>query len=284
MSRKLRVLAVVLLATAFPHVVLGKGDHTTTTTVPSVFLEDLTWTEVRDAMAQEGYNSVIIPTGGTEQNGPHMVLGKHNYIVKYTAHEIAKGLGRTLVAPVMAYVPEGSITPPEGHMQFAGTLSLPEHVFASLLEYTARSLKQHGFQYIYFIGDSGGNQAMQAQVAEMLSQEWQHDNVHVVHVGDYYQSAIDRQFEWLQQQGYSQEAIGIHASIRDTSELMALHPDGVRNEHRKAPTACTADAGSTQFDETGVMGDPTQASVEIGTKLLQIKVDTALKQIRMLRQ
>ena len=43
----------------------------------TVFLEELTWTEVREALAA-GTTTVIIPTGGTEQNGPHMVLGKHN--------------------------------------------------------------------------------------------------------------------------------------------------------------------------------------------------------------
>ena len=46
----------------------------------SVFLEDLTWVEVRDAIAA-GKTTVIIPTGGTEQNGPRMALGKHNYLV-----------------------------------------------------------------------------------------------------------------------------------------------------------------------------------------------------------
>lgn len=64
----------------------------------SVFLEELTWTEVRDAI-QAGKTTVIIPTGGTEQNDPHMVLGKHNVRVKITAGEIAKRLGNALVAP-----------------------------------------------------------------------------------------------------------------------------------------------------------------------------------------
>jgi creatinine amidohydrolase len=81
----------------------------------SVFLEDLTWTEVKDALAG-GKTTVIIPTGGTEQNGPHIVLGKHNYLVRYKAGEIARQLGNALVAPVVAYVPEGDINPPTSHM------------------------------------------------------------------------------------------------------------------------------------------------------------------------
>src|SRR6187402_3408093 len=107
----------------------------------SVFLEDLTWTEVRDAIAA-GKTTVIVPTGGTEQNGPHMALGKHNYLVMYKAGQIATQLGDALVAPVVSYVPEGDINPPTGHMRFAGTISLPQDVFVKVLEYAARSLKQ----------------------------------------------------------------------------------------------------------------------------------------------
>ncbi len=90
----------------------------------TVFLEELTWTEVRDALAA-GTTTVIIPTGGTEQNGPHMVLGKHNFLVKYKAGEVARRLGNALVAPVMAYVPEGDVDPPTGHMRFPGTITTP---------------------------------------------------------------------------------------------------------------------------------------------------------------
>ena len=81
----------------------------------TVFMEELTWTEVRDAI-RAGKTTIIFPTGGTEQNGPHMVLGKHNFIVKHAAEQIARRLGNALVAPVLAYVPEGNIDPPSGHM------------------------------------------------------------------------------------------------------------------------------------------------------------------------
>src|SRR6188474_1244688 len=137
----------------------------------SVFLEDLTWVEVRDAIAA-GKTTVIIPTGGTEQNGPHMALGKHNYLVHYKAEQIAKQLGNALVAPVVAYVPEGDIDPPTGHMRFAGTITTPQDVFVKVLEYAARSFKQHGFLDVVLIGDSGGNQAGQQAAAAALNKEW----------------------------------------------------------------------------------------------------------------
>ena len=125
-------------------------------TPDTVFLERLTWEEVRDAMAA-GKTTIIIPTGGTEQNGPHMAIGKHNVRVTANAERIARMLGNALVAPTIAYVPEGNIDPPGGHMRFPGTISIPDPVFRQVLEYAARSLKQHGFRDIVFIGDSGPN-------------------------------------------------------------------------------------------------------------------------------
>ena len=91
----------------------------------SVALEDLTWTELRDRIAA-GTTTVLVPIGGTEQNGPHMALGKHNVRAKALAERIAATLGNALVAPVIAYVPEGGVDPPSGHMRFPGTLSIPD--------------------------------------------------------------------------------------------------------------------------------------------------------------
>jgi creatinine amidohydrolase len=54
--------------------------------------------------------------------------------VRYKTGEIAKQLGNALVAPVVAYVPEGEIKPTSGHMRFAGTITLPQDVFVRVLE------------------------------------------------------------------------------------------------------------------------------------------------------
>src|SRR5687767_9299442 len=73
----------------------------------TVFLEELTWEEVRDLIAG-GKKAVIIATAGTEQKGPHMVIGEHKFVLEYTTDRIARALGNALVAPIIAYVPEGS--------------------------------------------------------------------------------------------------------------------------------------------------------------------------------
>jgi creatinine amidohydrolase/Fe(II)-dependent formamide hydrolase-like protein/sterol desaturase/sphingolipid hydroxylase (fatty acid hydroxylase superfamily) len=234
------------------------------------FLEDLTWVEVR-TLIDAGWRTAIVPTGGTEQNGPHMALGKHNYVVKRTSGEIARTLGNALVAPVIAYVPEGDAYPPTGHMRFAGTMTVPESVFESLLESAATSLKAHGFTLIAFVGDSGDSQAAQERVAKKLDAAWRDEGVRVIHVGRYY--SANGQAEWLQSQGETPRVIGRHAGIRDTSELLASNPGGVRKE-KLAPS------GPNGFSRTGVDGDPTRATAERGEKLLALKVEAAVAEIR----
>src|SRR5262249_3824831 len=129
----------------------------------TVFLEELTWTELRDQI-RSGKTTILLPIGGTEQNGPHMALGKHNVRVKALSAAIARGLGTALVAPVLAYVPEGGLSPPEGHMRFPGTITIPDATFAQILESAARSFKAHGFKDIVFLGDHGGYQMVEKRV------------------------------------------------------------------------------------------------------------------------
>ena len=92
-----------------------------------MFLDELTWTEVRDRL-EAGTSTVIVASAGTEQNGPHMVLGKHKFIVRHTSEPIARRLGNALVAPIITYVPEGGIDPPTGHMRYPGSDHASERV------------------------------------------------------------------------------------------------------------------------------------------------------------
>ncbi|MBI3981985.1 MAG: creatininase family protein [Gemmatimonadetes bacterium] len=259
---------------AFPLVAAGVAHFSVALAQNSVYLEELTWTEVRDAI-QAGTTTVIVPTGGTEQNGPHMALGKHNVIVRYTAGEIAKRLGSALVAPVIAYVPEGNVDPPSGHMRMAGTITLPNEHYMKVLEWAARSLKAHGFTDILLIGDSGGNQNGQKAVAELLNAEWAGagTGVRVHHIPDYY--CANGNVEWLQSQGERQEDIGSHAGINDTSQLWALDATLVRPE-KFAPNG--------GYQGSGVNGNPRRASAEYGRKLLELKIEAGVRQARALME
>lgn len=235
----------------------------------SVYLEDLTWPEVRDFL-ERGGSTIVIPTGGTEQSGPHLALGKHNAIVHFTAGEIARGLGNALVAPVIKYVPEGRISPPEGHMRFPGTISVSESNFAGILEDAARSFKQHGFVNIVFLGDHRGSQPAMQRIAEELSHEWRTIPTQVIFASHYF--SANGQAQWAAEEGIKGD-ITAHAGFGDTSELMATDARLVRPRLIKPYSA--KDASSF-----GVAGDPSNAHAQYGTTLLNLKVNAAIQQIK----
>jgi creatinine amidohydrolase len=222
---------------------------------PSIFLEDFTWTELRDEIGS-GKTTIIIPIGGTEQNGPAVALGKHNRRVRLLCERIAISLGNALVAPVIAYVPEGNLSPPSGHMRFPGTISVPEAAFETILEYAARSFKLHGFKDIVFLGDHGGYQANEKNVANKLNREWASSNVRAHAVTQYYDAAQIDFVRILKDQGFTLSEIGTHAGLNDTSLMLALDPSLVREDRLSN--------GSKFGSADGVYGDPSKASARLG--------------------
>ena len=137
--------------------------------------------EIRDAM-KAGKDTVIVATGGVEQNGPYLVAGKHNIILKATTEVIARRLGNTLVAPIVPFVPEGAIDPPDSHMKYPSTISVTEETFAALLTDICGSLRAHAFKRIILIGDSGGNQAGMKNVTAALNAKWKGDRSTVYYI------------------------------------------------------------------------------------------------------
>jgi creatinine amidohydrolase len=211
-----------------------------------------------------------VPTGGSEQNGPHIAIGKHNRIVRHCAGAIADRLGNALIAPVLAYVPEGSFDPPDGNMAFPGTIGVSEPAFAAILRGAALSLALAGFKLICFIGDHGLSQAAQTSAAASLARLWLTHKVRVVSLTHYYSE--NGQEKWLLEQGFTAAEIGRHAGLLDTAELMAIAPRDIREA---LLSSATWPAGAT-----GVEGDPTRASAAIGARLLELKIDAAVAQAR----
>ena len=111
------------------------ASKTPTKAPDTVFIDELTWEENRDAM-KAGKTVFIVPIGGTEKNGYHMVLGKHNYTVTHAANLMARKLGNALVVPTLQYVPEG-----DPDRQNSGAISLPSPAYDGVLDAIARSLK-----------------------------------------------------------------------------------------------------------------------------------------------
>jgi creatinine amidohydrolase/Fe(II)-dependent formamide hydrolase-like protein len=236
----------------------------------TVFLEDLTWAEVRELVAG-GWTTAIVGTAGTEQKGPHMVDGEHKFVMAYAADAIARALGRTLVAPVVTYVPEGSWETVGGHMSKPGTITLPEDRFVELLVNAGRSLKAGGFTNILFLGESGGNRPGMRAAAARLNELFQ-GSAKALWIDDYYTKGHADQNAYVTKTlGIPGNEIGGHANILDTSELLFVWPQGVRKDK-------IAPGGG--YANSGVSGDPTKASAELGRALLQIKIDNAIAQIR----
>jgi creatinine amidohydrolase/Fe(II)-dependent formamide hydrolase-like protein len=268
-ARPLALAAVLGLALAG----LWAGRPHTAPLPDKVALAGLTWVEVRAAVAA-GHDTVIVPSGGIEQNGVHMALGKHDAIVAAAAERVARGLGRTLVAPVLPYVPQGAYDPPGGHLRYPGTIGVPPEVFAATLEGIARSLKGSGFRTIALLADHGGSQGPQAEVARRLTTEWAREGVVVLAVDAYYDDTGIR--ARLAAQGETPATIGTHAGIIDTAQLLAVWPEGV--------SLARLGAARLSLEPTGADGAPAQATPERGREILAMRVEAAIRQIAAARR
>ena len=234
-------------------------------TPSSVFIEDLTWTELAAAI-KAGKTTIILPVGAVEQSGPHMALGKHNVRARVLSETIARALGNALVAPVVAYVPEGAIDPPAGHMRFPGTITVPDDVFRKTLESAAKSFRLHGFKDVVLIGDHGGYQSDLKQVADGLNRAWAGTPARAHYIAAYYQATQTAYVAALKAKGYSAAEIGTHAGLADTSLMLAVDPSQVRTQAlQKAGQGGVA---------SGVHGDPRRASAALG----QLGVEAIVRQ------
>lgn len=238
-------------------------------TPDTVWLEEMTWMDVRDAM-KTGKRTVIIPTGGIEPNGPWLVMGKHNYVLHANCDAIARKLGNALCAPVVKFVPEGDYTTRSGHMASPGTITMREDTYRAILEDIARSLQAHSFDNIVFIGDSGGNQAGQKAVAEKLSAEWRGKTV-VAHVPEYYNYPVVAKY--MAEQGLIKP--GQSDSIHDDS-IISLNmfiddPDSVRFTERVKSGKATIN---------GVDLSSRAANTERAKKIVEFRANVTVEAIK----
>ena len=239
---------------------------------PSVQLEELTWTEVRAAI-QSGTTTIIVPAGGTEQSGPHIALGKHNVRARVLAGRIAAALGDTLVAPVLAYVPEGAISPPSGHMRFPGTISIPDAVFKNTLEAAGRSLRQAGFTHIVLVGDHGGYQSTLKQAAADLNKEWAGSGVRAHYIPDYYRAVDVAYVRALRAKGPERRPDRQPCRHGRHVADLAIDPSLVRSNH------LSGDHGPAE----GTNGDPGPSSAALGQLGVDLVVSQTVAAIRKAR-
>ncbi len=236
----------------------------------TVFIEDLTWMEVRDAI-REGKETVIVATGGVEQNGPYLVTGKHNVVLRTTTEAIARKLN-ALVAPIVPFVPEGDIDPPSLHMKYPGTISVAKETFERLLIDICSSLKVHGFKNIVLIGDSGGNQTGMKEVAEQLNRKWTGQKSKAYFIPEYYDH--ESVSKWLEKQGIHETDEGLHDDFAITATMMVVDPESVRASQRIA---------ADKFRINGVSLAPMEKTIEWGKKIVEFRAEATANAYRKAR-
>jgi creatinine amidohydrolase len=239
----------------------------------SVFLEELTWMEVRDAM-RAGKKTAIVATGGIEMNGPYLALGKHNYVLRATTEAIARQLGDALVAPIVPFVPEGDIEPPTGHMRYPGTISVTADTFSRLLIDISSSLRMHGFEHIILIGDSGGNQAGMKAVAAELSAKWAGAGAKTrIHfVPEYYD--LQGVTDWLESQGIKEKDEELHDEVAIEAVMASVDPTLIRAKQRIA---------TGKFSINGVDLAPLEKTVALGKRVAEFRAQKTVEAIRKAR-
>ncbi len=245
----------------------------TTPRAERVLMEEMTMTEVRDAIAS-GKTTVLIVNGSTEQTGPHVVLGKHNFKARYLGERIARELGNALVAPVMPFAPTSSEL-----MKFPGTIDLSAETFSRVNEEVAASLVKAGFRNVVLMGDHGGNQDPLKTLAPRLDARYRPQGVRVFFSGDFYTKA-DAEIEgYLKDHGFPPSN---HGGVADTSELWAISAAYVRPDKIAMGDPVKRDAGAAVIGPTGVEGDPRRSSPALGKMFDDIKVRDGVDEIRRL--
>ena len=236
----------------------------------SVFIEELTWLEVRDAI-RAGKTTVIIATGGVEQNGPYLASGKHNYVLRATTEAIARKLGNALVAPIVPFVPEGDISPPTSHMKYHATISVRPATFKALLTDIAESLAEHGFRNVVLIGDSGGNQTGMKEVAAELTKKWPAAKTTIHFIPEYYDfynsGALSK---WLESEGIKEVDEGHHDNVAITAMVMTVDPEAVRMKERRA---------KGKFSINSVPLDPAEKTIALGRKAVAYRAQVTVEAI-----
>ena len=237
----------------------------------TLLMEELTWEEVKAAI-DSGSDTVIITIGATEQHGPQIALASDSITGDFLALEIARRLGRTLIAPNIRV----GVSP--HHLYFPGTISARSEVIGQLVIEYVHSLAWHGFQNIAIVPTHGGNFTTVAEVGRKLSMLYPYLNIMAFADAQAYIGALKGTSERL---GIPLDVAGSHAGMSETAMALAARPDLVRMNRARVGfmgDAYGADEkmgleGTSSVTPLGVFGDPRPATAEFGHEYLGALAD-----------
>jgi creatinine amidohydrolase len=246
-----------------------------------VNLGEMTWTEIEMAI-QNGFETVIIPSGSVEQHGPHLPLLTDSLIGERVAEKTARKMGRTLVAPIIR--PGLSYH----HLAFPGSLTLSPETFGHIYEEYCLALARHGFHNYILTSGHGGNFSFLDGISLYL-QDLLRQRGYVARVIPEVNSAA---YVKLQQNlvgerfGVPAEEACWHADVLETACMLAIRPDLVHMERAAAGWVgdnTKIDLNAKDFRDwtpNGVLGDPRRATAEMGFALLDALSDWMAVRLR----
>ena len=245
-----------------------------------VEFETMTWPEVKAAIAA-GKTTALIYTGGVEQRGPQNANGGHNLMAQAIVKAIAEKLGNAIAMPVLPF------TPNQANAEMPGTIGLTNELLEGVLERIADQSITNGFKNVVLMGDHGGGQAgpnnIYAKVAKKLDDKYGAQGIHVYYCDQVYMPANGEFDKQTAKEGYPPS---LHGGLSDTSLMLYLDKDGTWTRKDQLPNAIgipvSADGKpqmSADAPKNGIMGDGRRSSAALGKRLLDLKVDYAVKQI-----
>jgi creatinine amidohydrolase len=248
--------------------------------VNTVWIEQVTQPELRD-MIRGGYTTVLVMTGGVEDNSANLVLDKHNINNRLHGEMIARRLGKTLVAPLVTLEPGNAgntITPGR-----AGPM-ISQATYRALLFDIGNFLRSMGFKEIYYLGDSGGNTGGMRFAADSLTKLYENDTARVVfkHVAEYYnhtshvQPFIQNELKIPEQIriGASTGSSGLHEELAIDATMALVDPVSIRYPQR-------VKVGEAEIN--GVKFESLEWLQEIGRKVAELRTKLTVDAITAYR-